>query len=406
MSAVIIGIDPHKASHTAVAVDRSEAVLGQVRVRSKSGQVQQLLAWASSWPERVWAVEGAAGLGYLLSQQLVEAGETVLDVQPKLAAKVRLLDTGSTNKNDPNDARSIAIAALRAKGLPVVRREDHVEVLKIWVRRRRELQRTNNRIANRLHAVLLELVPGGFSGEISPVKAERILDQVQATDAVTAARVELATEILEDLRRNNQQRRDLVKRIAQVVAATGTSVTGIYGVGPVVAAMVLGITGDIERIKSIEHFAAYNGTAPVEVSSGPQKIYRLSMRGNRQLNHAIHIAAVSQIRHRNNPGRVYYDRKLGEGKSSKMALRALKRQISNALYRAMIADAKKRAAVDTAGPGGQSGNGSDSSATGSHPERQLFGQATPGPAKSLRPTKATAPRRSTARRKVQAKKAS
>jgi transposase len=289
----------------------------------------------------------------------------------------------------------------------VVRREDHVEVLKIWVRRRRELQRTNNRIANRLHAVLLELVPGGFTGEISPVKAERILDQIDPTDAVAAARAELATEILEDLRRNNRQRRELVKRIAQVVAATGTSVTGIYGVGPVVAAMVLSITGDIDRIKSVEHFAAYNGTAPVEVSSGPQKIYRLSMRGNRQLNHAIHIAAVSQIRHRNNPGRVYYDRKIAEGKSPKMALRTLKRQISNALYRAMIADARKRAAVEATGPGGQSGNGSDSSAAGSHPEKhQLFGQATPGPAKSLRPTKGGATRQSTLRRKVQTKKAS
>jgi transposase len=388
MSAVIIGIDPHKASHTAVAVDSSETVLGQLRVRSKTGQVEHLLAWAAAWPERVWAVEGAAGLGYLLSQQLTDAGETVLDVQPKLAAKVRLLDTGSTNKNDPNDARSIAIAALRAKGLPVVRREDHVEVMKIWVSRRRELQRTNNRIANRLHAVLCELVPGGLSGPISPAKAERILDQVHAGDAVTAARLELAQEILEDLRRNNRQRRELVKRIAQVVAASGTSTTGIYGVGPVVAAMALSITGDINRMKSINHFAAYNGTAPVEVSSGPQKIYRLSLRGNRQFNHAIHIAAVSQISHQGNPGRVYYDRKIAEGKSPKSALRALKRQISNALYRAILADAKKQAAA-IQGPGGQSGNGSDSSATGSHPEHQLFGQATPGPTRSLGPKKAT-----------------
>lgn len=314
-------------------------------------------------------------------------------------------DTGSTNKNDPNDARSIAIAALRAKGLPVVRREDHVEVMKIWVRRRRELQRTNNRIANRLHAVLLELVPGGFAGPISPAKAERILNQVSPADAVTAARLELAEEILEDLRRNNHQRRELVKRIGQVVAASGTSVTDIYGVGPVVAAMALSITGDISRIKSINHFAAYNGTAPVEVSSGPQRINRLSLRGNRQFNHAIHIAAVSQISHRDNPGRVYYDRKIAEGKSSKSALRALKRQISNAIYRAMIADAKRRSTTTAKGPGGQSGNGSDSSAAGSHPEHQLFGQATPGPAKRLRPA-ATTKRPQTARvTRARAKKA-
>jgi transposase len=406
MSAVIIGIDPHKASHTAVAVDRSEAILDQIRVRSKTGQVEQLLGWATAWPDRVWAVEGAAGLGYLLSQQLVNAGETVLDVQPKLAAKVRLLDTGSTNENDPNDARSIAIAALRAKGLPVVHREDHVEVMKIWVRRRRELQRTNNRIANRLHAVLCELVPGGFSGPISPAKAERILNQVRPDDAVTAARMELAQEMLEDLRRSNRQRRELVNRISQVVAASGTSTTDIYGVGPVVAAMVMSITGDISRMKGIDHFAAYSGTAPVEVSSGPQKIYRLSLRGNRQLNHAIHIAAVSQISHRNNPGRVYYDRKIAEGKSPKMALRALKRQISNALYRAMIGDAERRTVTGAKGPGGQSGNDSDSSATGSHPEHQLFGQATPEPAKSLRPKKTTGSIPTPTSRKIKTKKAS
>ena len=406
MSAVIIGIDPHKASHTAVAVDQSEATLGQIKVRSKVGQTEQLLGWAAAWPERTWAVEGAAGLGYLLSQQLVNAGETVLDVQPKLAARVRLLDNGSTNKNDPNDARSVAVAALRANGLPVVRREDHVEVMKIWVRRRRELQSTNNRIANQLHAVLCELVPGGFSGPISPAKAERILNQVQPDDAVTAARLELAWEILEDLRRSNRQRRELVKRIGQVVTASGTSTTDIYGVGPVVAAMALSITGDIRRIKSINHFAAYNGTAPVEVSSGPEKIYRLSLRGNRQLNHAIHIAAVSQISHTNNPGRVYYDRKVAEGKSSKKALRALKRQISNALYRAMIADANKRADSGAEGPGGQSGNGSNSSAASSHPEHQLFGQATPGPAKSLRPKKTPTPAQTPTSHKNRAKKAS
>ena len=116
MSVVIIGIDPHKASRTAVAVDQNEATLGQIKVRSRVGQTEQLLGWAAPWSERVWAIEGPGGLGYLLSQQVVNAGETVLDVQPKLAAKVRLLDNGSTNKNDPNDARSVAVAALEPGG--------------------------------------------------------------------------------------------------------------------------------------------------------------------------------------------------------------------------------------------------------------------------------------------------
>jgi len=406
MTSVMIGIDPHKGSHTAVAMNQHEVVLGEIRVRSNAGQVEQLLGWAEAWPERTWAVEGAAGLGYLLSQQLVNVGEEVLDVQPKLAAKVRLLESGSTNKNDPNDARSVAVAALRGKGVARVSREDHAEVMKIWIRRRRELQRTHNRVANRLHALLCELVPGGFSGPISPAKAERVLARAEIGGAVSAARVELAQEMIEDLRRLHQQRREVVKRLEQVVAASGTSTTGIVGVGPVVAAMAVSITGDIRRFKTIGHFAAYNGTAPVEVSSGPQKIYRLSMRGNRQLNHAIHIAAVSQISHSNNLGRAYYERKLAEGKNSKMALRALKRRISDALYRAMLSDADHHTVVDTEGPGGQTGNGSNSSAASSHPERQLFGQATPGPTTSLRPPRTPIASKTTDRRKARAKKAS
>jgi hypothetical protein len=108
----MIGIDPHKGSHTAAALDETEGLLGGLRVRSGAAQLEHLVTWAAQWPERTWAIEGAGGLGYLLAQQLVSAGEHVVDLQPKLAARVRLLATSSTNKNDPNDARSVAIAAL------------------------------------------------------------------------------------------------------------------------------------------------------------------------------------------------------------------------------------------------------------------------------------------------------
>ena len=131
MAAVMIGVDPHKGSHTAVVIGRAEVALGEVRVRASAAQVQQLLAWAAAWPERTWAVEGAGGLGHLLAQQLVAAGERVLDVQPKLAARVRLLAAGDVNKNDPNDARSVAVAALRSAACPPVRAEDHATVLKV-----------------------------------------------------------------------------------------------------------------------------------------------------------------------------------------------------------------------------------------------------------------------------------
>jgi transposase len=169
----MIGIDPHKGSHTASAIDQAETALGELRVRSGAGQLGRLLGWAAQWPERIWAVEGASGLGYLLAQQLVAAGEQVSDVQPKLAARVRLLATGATNKNDPNDARSVAIAALRSPAVIKVRAENHAAVMRVWAKRHRDLGSTRTQVACRLHAVLCALVPGGFAGEISAARGRQ-----------------------------------------------------------------------------------------------------------------------------------------------------------------------------------------------------------------------------------------
>ena len=381
----MIGIDPHKGSHTASAIDQAEAALGELRIRSGAGQLGRLLDWAAQWPERIWAVEGASGLGYLLAQQLVAAGEQVSDVQPKLAARVRLLATGATNKNDPNDARSVAIAALRSPAVTRVRAENHAAVMKVWAKRHRDLGSARTQVACRLHAVLCALVPGGFAGEISAARAARLLDELQPGGAVAAARYDLARQFAADLRRIDEQMRDTRGRLAAAVAASQTTTTQIFGVGPVVAAIVIGEAGHITRFASRDHFAAYNGTAPVEVSSGPRKIYRLSRRGNRRINHAIHMAAVTQIRHRHTDGRAYFERKLAEGKTRKEALRSLKRRISDALFARLQADARQAAGTVSAGPGGQPGNDSVASAAGSHPEHRLFGQATPGPDSTLRP---------------------
>jgi transposase len=342
MSAVVIGIDPHKASHTAVAVDERELALGGVRVRATAVQSERLLAWAAQWPQRSWAIENAAGLGYLLAQQLVTAGERVVDVQPKLAARVRLLASAASSKSDPNDARSVAIVALRSADLPQVTVEDHAAVMKVWIRRRRHLSRLRTKAANQLHAVLCELVPGGFPREITAPQAAVLLESLRVSTAADVARAQLAGEILDDLRRLDLQLHELRKRLTALVLASKTSVTDIFGVGPVIAAMVVGITGDVTRFPTVDRFAAYAGTAPVEVSSGPHKVFRLSRRGNRQLNHAIHMAAVTQIRNRHSEGHAYYQRKIAEGKSPRMALRALKRRITNTLYNAMISDARRR----------------------------------------------------------------
>ena len=135
MVAVMIGIDPHKASHTAVAIDPAEVPLGQLQVRACAAQAERLLAWAQAWPQRTWAVEGAGGVGHLLAQQLLAPGERVLDVPPKPGARVRLLAAGAVNKNDSNDARSVAVVALRSPALRQVEPDDHAAVLKVWSNR-------------------------------------------------------------------------------------------------------------------------------------------------------------------------------------------------------------------------------------------------------------------------------
>jgi hypothetical protein len=247
-----------------------------------------------------------------------------------------------------------------------------------WLKRYRDLGRTRTQVVCRLHAVLGELIPGGVPKAITTARAARVLRALRPAGAVEGARCELAADLLEDLRRVDARIRETRKKLAVAVAAAGTSLTGLFGVGPVIAAAVIGDVRDVSRFPGRDHFAAYNGTAPIEVSSGPRKVYRLSRRGNRRLNHAIHMAAITQIRHRHSQGRAYYDKKLAEAKTPKEALRALKRQISNAIFACLQADAR-RAAARPGGPGGQQGNDSAASAAGSHPRHRLFGQATPGP---------------------------
>jgi len=380
MAVVMIGGDPHKVSHTAVAISAAEEPLDQLRVRASAVQAERLLEWAQAWPERAWAVEGAGGIGHLLAQQLLSAGERVLDVAPKLAARVRLLATGNVNKNDPNDARSVAVAALRSAQVRDVRRDDHAAVLKVWSKRYRDLGRARTQVACRLHQVRCELIPGGVPGEITAGQAARFLGSVTPAGAVEAARWELAAELTEDLRGTDARIRETRKKAAAAVAAAGTSLTTLFGVGPVIAAAVIGDVRHVSRFPGRDRFAAYNGTAPIEVSSGGRKVYRLSRRGNRRLNHAIHMAAVTQIRYRHTKGRAYYDKKLAEGKTPKEALRALKRQISDAIFACLQEDARRAAAAAAKSPGGQPGNHSATRAAGSHPDHRLFGPATPGPA--------------------------
>jgi hypothetical protein len=220
---VMIGIDPHKGSHTAVVIDPDEEVIDEIRVKATANQVGELREWASGYEDRCWAVESARGLGYLLSQQLVASGERVLDVPAMMASRVRVLDSVKSQKNDPNDARSVAIAALRHPGLVMVVADDHTRVLGLLAKRHRDVACLKNKAACRLHALLGELTAGGLASEMTVNKANSLLENVKVTDEVTRQRIVIATELVDDIARFEAQMRASKKRIRSAVAASGTS---------------------------------------------------------------------------------------------------------------------------------------------------------------------------------------
>lgn len=333
----VIGIDPHRGSHTAAVLTGDEVLLDELRVVADRHQRARLLEWAAPFTPRVWAVEGARGTGALLAQQLVAAGEEVLDVPPTLSARVRLLDAGRSDKTDSHDARAAAVVALRHRSLNQVQPEDHVAVLRLLAKRHHDLVAAKTRAACRLHSTLCHLAEGHFPKRMTARQGAAILARIHPRDAVSIERKAIARDLLAEVRRLERDLTEHLERTTTAVAASGSTVTELFGVGPIVAAYLLGHTGDIARFPTAGHYARYNGTAPIEASSGPIQRHRLNRGGNRQLNHAIHMAAVTQLRY-DTPGRAYYDAKLAENKRPKEAMRALKRRISDAVYRQLLAD--------------------------------------------------------------------
>lgn len=341
---ITIGIDPHKSSHTAVALDATGHVLGELRVAATKTTLQRLLRWAERWPDRIWAVEGATGLGHLLAQRLVASEETVLDVPATLAARVRLLARGHGRKTDGIDAASVARVAQNQPDLRRVGAEDHSSVLRLLSDRRDELTQERRRVVNRLHRLLRDLLPGGAPTELATEAAARLLNRIRPKTAVDLERKAMARALVADLRRIDRALVQNRSRCSAAVAASDTTLTTVFGISDVLAAKVLGHVGDVSRFGSADRFASYSGTAPIEVSSGEVRRHRLSRNGNRALNNALHLAARVQTMHAG-PGRDHYERKLAEHKSSREALRSLKRQLAKVVYRHLVADRAHRLAL-------------------------------------------------------------
>jgi transposase len=375
---VVIGMDPHKRSVTIEVMTADESVVGGGRFGTDPAGYRAMLDYLSTWPDRVWAIEGCNGIGRHIAHRLLADGQQVVDVPPKLSARARVFATGQGRKTDATDAHSVALVGTRMTGLRPVVADEQLEVLRLLVDRRRSLGDEHTRKVSQLHALLLELIPGGAKTFLSAAQARRMLASVRPRDVVGKTRKRVAMELVVDLEKIYTRTKAADKELTELVKATGTGLLDLHGIGPSGAARLLVEVGDITRFPDRGHFASWTGTAPIDASSGDHVRHRLSRGGNRQINRVLHVMAIVQLR---NPGegRAYYDRKKASGKTSMEAMRCLKRRLSDLVFKTMLDDL---VAAQKTGPGGQQGNDSDSSATGSQPTAGSSDKPLPGPART------------------------
>jgi transposase len=374
-------MDPHKRSVTVEVMEADESIVGHGRFDTDVAGYRELLRFAQRWSDRVWAVEGCAGIGRHVAQRLVADGEQVVDVPPKLSARMRMFATGQGRKTDDTDAHSIALVGVRITGLRPVVPDAQLDVLRLLVDRRRRIGEDHSRMVSQLHQILLELVPGGAKKYLSAAQARRILSGVRPRDEVGKVRKRVALELVVDLERIYQRKKQANKELIELVRQAGTGLIDLHGIGPSGAARLLVEVGDITRFPNKAHFASWTGTAPIDVSSGDRQRHRLSRGGNRQINRVLHLMATVQLRNATE-GRAYYNRKRADGKSPNEAMRCLKRRLSDIVYRAMLDDF---ATNEAAGPRGHRGASLQSSAASSHPHTSTSEKPLPGPA-TTKPT--------------------
>lgn len=338
---MIIGVDPHKGPHTATAVSpTTNAPAASLRVDATLPGYRQLLRWGKAFPERQWAVENAHGLGQHLAQWLIARGEAVVDVRTTATARVRELCRGGRRKNDVLDASAAASVAAAHGDASLVAAEDEITVFALLEERRANLAAHRVRLVNQLHALLRDLVPGGARPALTAVAATALLRGLRPVSAAERTRKGLARELVQEIRASDARLARIARRMAEALSARGTRLLRVQGVGPVLAVRLLGRTGRASRFPSAAAFANYAGVAPIEVTSGDRARHRLSRSGDRQLNSALHLVAVTQVRMPHSVGRSYYDydRKIAEGKTHNEAMRCLKRRIADHVWRLMLLD--------------------------------------------------------------------
>jgi transposase len=373
---VVIAVDPHKASWTAAAVSAALQPLATFRAPVSNDGYRQLRRFAGRWPGAEWAIEGASGMGAPLAARLSDDGIDAADVPAKLATRVRMLSVGHGRKNDDADAISVGIAALTASGLRSAAVEESVIALRALVEHRDDVVRTRTQTINRLHVLLTQLLPAGAPRGLNADTAAQLLRTVRPRAAGPRTLRRLAADLIAEIRHLDRRVATVTIDISDAVAASGSTLTELRGLGDLTAGKILARVGDVRRFRSAAAFASYTGTAPIEVSSGDIVRHRLSRAGDRQLNYCLHTMALSQIKH-NGPGRTYYLAKRAASKGHKEAMRCLKRRLSDLVYRQLQRDADHQVG---ASPGGHQGATTKSSAAGSTPTTDSSDQSLPGPA--------------------------
>jgi len=336
---ITIGVDSHKRTHTVVAVDDNGRRLAEKTLATTPAGHLELVRWSRRWHERRWALEDCRHLTRRLEADLVRAGELVVRVPPKLMAGSRR-SVREPGKSDPIDALSVARAALREPDLPIARLDGVEREVRLLVDHREDLITDRTGHQARLRWFLVEL---GI-----PEPAARTLSRPAILDSVErelAARSEMSARISRDLvariRELTSAINALEREIRTRTESLAPALLALAGCGPLMAAKLLGETGGIERFHSRAAFAAHNGTAPIPVWSGNIVRHRLNRGGNRQLNAALHRIAITQLRCPG-PGRDYVAKRLACGDTKPEAIRALRRRISDEVFRRLRTDEAAR----------------------------------------------------------------
>ena len=332
---LVIGVDPHKDSHTLVAVDAAGCKRGQLTVPARQDGHLRAVGWARRLGEPVrWAVEDCRHVSGGLLRDLLAGGESVVAVPPKLMARTRA-SVRQRGKSDPIDALAVARAAQREPELPAARLDEQALDLRLLVDHRRALIAERTRIINRLrwhcHALDPDLAPG--PRELSRKVAQaKLLGRLAARPV--SVRCELALELVEAVRALTEKITGLDRRLTHLVSPLAPSLMAMPGVGVLTAAVLVGETAGVDRFTSKAAFALHAGAAPIPVWSGNNVRVRLNRGGNRQLNAALHVIALTQLRPGvHPPARALYDRLRAAGKTRPEALRVLKRRLADVVYR-------------------------------------------------------------------------